>query len=291
MMWLASCSGSSSVSPPVPPSRHSTLAGSGCCSRTRTTWTPTPSSPMMTLPKPSTSVLFCLVNSGLFVTLLHPIELPSAYDRGYSASSLDVVVIEGKIDVNDDKGDKEPQKRVVPEAHAKFAAHQRHNPDEHPRKPRSAHAGVQRKAGDGLEDEREEGAEIDHTSQRVVPVRDGPVLLGFQNVGFDDVDNLLPLRLLQREKRVPVGVLVADEAPIEPRQEVEDVNESGREGDEAHPAEPVLLVSLGRVKGAHGSADQVAGDAQGHQGDCIDPMVGAHRQFPHVHAPGLDGSR
>src|ERR1035437_5657941 len=127
MMWPALCSGSSRVNPPVPPSRHSTLAGSGCCSRARTTWTPTPSSPMMTLPRPSTSVLSCLVSVELSVTLLHPVELPSAYDRRYRTAALDVVVIEGKVDVNDDKGDEEPHECVVPEAHTKFAAHQRHH--------------------------------------------------------------------------------------------------------------------------------------------------------------------
>jgi len=32
-------------------------------------------------------------------------------------------MIEGKIDVNDDKIDKEPQEKVMPEAHAEFSTH------------------------------------------------------------------------------------------------------------------------------------------------------------------------
>src|ERR1035437_11127290 len=103
------------------------------------------------LPSPSTSVFF-----RLFATLL-PLELPPADDRGYRATTLDVVVIEGKIHMNDDKGDKEPQERVVPEAHAEFAAHQGHDPGKHPWQPRVTHAGVEGKAGDGLGHKRQEG--------------------------------------------------------------------------------------------------------------------------------------
>ena len=116
----------------------------------------------------------------------------------------------------------------------------------------------------------------------------GAVQLGLQHVGLDHVHNLLPLRLLQREEVVPLRVLVADKAPVEPRQKVEHVDERAREVDEPHPAEPVLLVGLGRVERADRRADQVAGDAQQHQGDRVDPVVDAHRQFPHVDAPILD---
>src|SRR5271157_246710 len=282
MMCAALCSGSSRVNPPVPPSRHSTLTGSGCCSRARTTWTPTPSSPIMTLPRPSTSVFSCLVAVRLFDTFLHPVELPSADDRGYRTAPLEIVVIEGKVDVNDDKGDKEPQERVVPEAHACIAAHQRHDPVKHPRQPRVAHAGVQREAGDGLEYEREESAEMDHTGQRVVPRGDGPVHLGLKHVGFDDIDDLLLLRLLEREEGVPMGVFVANKAPVEPCQEVKDVDERAHKMNESHPAEPVLLVGLTRIKHAHGRTDQVASNAKGRQGNGVDPMVCAYRQFPHI---------
>ena len=87
-----------------------------------------------------------------------------------------------------------------------------------------------------------------NAGQRVVPGGDRPVHLDLQHVGLDDVDDLLLLRLLQREEGGPVGVLVADKAPVEPRQEVEDIDERGREVDEAHPAEPVLLIGLGRVE-------------------------------------------
>src|ERR1035441_5986886 len=258
-MRSALWSGSSRTNPPVPPSRHSTPCGRVCSSRALTTCTPMPSSPMRTLPSPSTSVFTLSFVSWLFVTLLHPVELPSAYDRGYRAAALDVVVIEGKIDVDDDKGDKEPQEGMVPEAHAGVAAHQRHHPVKHARQPRVAHAGVKGEAGDGLEDKRQEGAEVDQPGQRVVPCRDRSVQLGFKHVGLDDVHDLLMLRLLEREKGVPVGVLVADEAPIKPRQKVEDVDERAQEVDKPHPAEPVLLVGLARVEGADGSPDQVAG--------------------------------
>ena len=112
--------------------------------------------------------------------------------------------------------------------------------------------------------------------------------LGFQHVGFDDVDDLLPLRALEGEEGAPTGVLVADEAPVETRQEVEDVDEGAREVDEAHPAEPILLVGLGRVEGADGGPDEVAGHAQQDQGYRVDPVVDANGEFPHVHAPVLD---
>jgi len=78
------------------------------------------------------------------------------------------------------------------------------------------------------------------------------VELGFKHVGLDHVDDLLPLRFLEREEGIPVGILVADEAPVEPRQEVEDVNERAHEVDKPHPAEPVLLVGLRSIKGADG---------------------------------------
>src|ERR1017187_2367475 len=121
MMRPAFWSGSRRMKPPVPPSRHSTPAGSVCFSSARTTCTPTPSSPMMTLPRPSTSVFLWLF--GLSVTLRHPVKLPSTYDRGYRTAALDVVVIEAEIDVNDDERDKEPQEQVMPETHTEFAAH------------------------------------------------------------------------------------------------------------------------------------------------------------------------
>src|ERR1035441_7001008 len=105
-----------------------------------------PSSPIRTLPRPSTSVF-----TGSFVTLL-PVKLPSANDRGYRTTALDVIVIEGEIYVNNNKCDEEPQEQVVPEAYPEFTAHQRHNPGKHPRQPRVAHAGVEGETRDGLED-------------------------------------------------------------------------------------------------------------------------------------------
>ncbi len=55
--------------------------------------------------------LFPLVLRSLDPCSFHPVELPSADDRGHGAAALDVVVIEGKINVNDDERDKEPQER------------------------------------------------------------------------------------------------------------------------------------------------------------------------------------
>src|ERR1017187_6024200 len=100
---------------------------------------------MRMFPSPSTSVF-----GPLLVTFL-PLELPSAYDGGDGAASLNVVVIEGKIHVNDGKRHEEPQEQVVPEADLELAAHQGDDPGEHPGKPWEAHAGIQGKAGDGLE--------------------------------------------------------------------------------------------------------------------------------------------
>jgi len=131
-----------------------------------------------------------------FRVICHPFspdQTSIRYDRGYRAAPLDVVMIEGKIDVNDDKCDKEPQEKVMPEAHAEFSTHQRHNPNEHPGQPRRAHAGVEREAGDCLEDKHEECAEVNQAGQSVVAGGDRPVHLGFQHVGFDYVDNLLLL--------------------------------------------------------------------------------------------------
>ena len=56
-------------------------------------------------------------------------------------------------------------------------------------------------------------------------------------------------------------------------------------------AEPVLLIRLAGVEGADRRADQVAGDAQQHQGDGVDPVVGAHRHFPHIHPPVIGRMR
>ena len=66
---------------------------------------------------------------------------------------------------------------------------------------------------------------VDERRQRIVAGGDGAVHLGLQHVGLDDVDNLLPLRLFQREEVAPLGVLVADEAPVDAGREVEDVDE------------------------------------------------------------------
>ena len=56
--------------------------------------------------------------------------------------------------------------------------------------------------------------------------------LGFKHIGLDDIDDLLPLRLFQREEGVPAGVPVPDEAPVEPRQEVEHVTNARNEVNE-----------------------------------------------------------
>src|SRR5579871_2872816 len=136
-MRSALSSGSSRMNPPVPPSRHSMFWGRACWPRARTTWTPIPSSPMITLPSPRTSVLGLWLS--LFITFL-PHELPSAYDRRDRTASLDVVVIEAQVNVDDDKAHKKPQEKVMPVADAHLAAQQRHNPGEHPRDKRIAHA-------------------------------------------------------------------------------------------------------------------------------------------------------
>src|SRR6266567_2288345 len=161
-MRSASCSGSRRMKPPVPPSRHSMFRGRGCWPRARTTCTPIPSSPMITLPSPRTRVLVVLLF--LFITLL-PHELPSAYNRRDRTASLDVVVIEAQVNVDDDKAHEEPQEEVMPVANAHLSAEQRHDPREHPGDERVAHAGVEREPGEGLRHERQEREEINERRQ------------------------------------------------------------------------------------------------------------------------------
>ena len=76
--------------------------------------------------------------------------------------------------------------------------------------------------------------------------------LGFQHVGLITSTISCCCAFFSGKKAFHLGVLVADEAPVEPRQKVEDVNKRGQEVDEAHPAEPVLLVGFRRVKGRMG---------------------------------------
>src|SRR5579871_6316265 len=106
MMRSASWSGSNRMKPPVPPSRHSIFWGRACRPRARTTWTPIPSSPMMTLPSPRTRVLGLWLF--IFITFL-PDELPSAHDRRDGPPTLDVVMIEAQVNVDDNKAHEEPQ--------------------------------------------------------------------------------------------------------------------------------------------------------------------------------------
>ena len=86
--------------------------------------------------------------------------------------------------------------------------------------------------------------------------------LGLQHVGLDHVHDLLPLRFCQREEIVPPGILVAHKSPVNARQEVEDIHIRAEEVNEAHPAEPVLLVRLAGVERPDGRSDQVARDAE-----------------------------
>src|ERR1017187_8828578 len=122
----AACMGSSRTKPPVPPSRHSTPGGSVCFSMARTTWTPTPSSAMRIFPSPRTNVFW-----GLFATLvliaLFALKLPSADDGRNRTTTLNVVVIQGEVNVDDDECDEEPQEQVMAEASLEFAGHQRND--------------------------------------------------------------------------------------------------------------------------------------------------------------------
>src|SRR4051812_44253257 len=152
----------------------------GSFSKARTTWTPMPSSPMITLPSPSTSVfLFALTphldptisvlgasEPARFVTpwclclcylgplfrrslvFRHLVELPSTDDGRDGSASLDVVVVEGEIDMDHDEDHEEPQEQVMPITNAHLTAHERHDPGEHARDPRVAHRGIQCKPGD-----------------------------------------------------------------------------------------------------------------------------------------------
>src|ERR1035441_6200043 len=176
----------------------------------------------------------------------------------------------------------------MPEANAGFAAHQGDNPNEHAGQPRVAHAGVQREAGDGLKYKSEECEEVDEPRQRIVTCRDGTVQFCFEYVGLDDIDDLLTLRTLQRKESVPPRVLIADESPIETREKIEHIDERANEMDETHPTEPILLVGFRGIEGADGCADEIAGHAESHQSNGVDPVIDTDREFPHVHAPILN---
>jgi len=112
--------------------------------------------------------------------------------------------------------------------------------------------------------------------------------LDLEDVGLDDIHDFPALPALEREKRCPTGVLVADESPIETGQEVEDVNECREEVDEADPPEPIELVGLACIEHANGSADEIARDEKCSEGHSIDPVVGPNREFPHIDASIVD---
>src|SRR5271165_2055947 len=116
------------------------------------TCTPTPSSPIRTLPMPSTSN--CPAASVMAV-LAH--ELPPADHGGCGAASFDVIVVEDQVHVHDREQDEETHHRVVPLAHTKVSTHKRHDPGKHVRQKRTAHAGVQCKPRRRLKQERQEG--------------------------------------------------------------------------------------------------------------------------------------
>src|SRR5579863_208744 len=149
---------------------------------------------MMTLPRPSTSVLSCIRTCSLTPKVPGPfvpvpafpsprslfvrfraallsrsrnaIKLPSADHRGYRAAALNVVVVEGKINMDNDERDEEPKEQMVPETHTHVAAQQRHHPREHPRHKRRAHRRIEREAGDGLNAKRNERKKVDESRQR-----------------------------------------------------------------------------------------------------------------------------
>src|SRR5271157_4945097 len=110
------------------------------------TCTPTPSSPIRTLPMPSTSNWPA---ASVMAVLAH--ELPPADHRGGGAASFNVVVVEDQVHVNDREQDEEPHHRVVPLTHTKVSTHERHDPGEYVRQKRPAHAGVQREPRRRLE--------------------------------------------------------------------------------------------------------------------------------------------
>ena len=87
-----------------------------------------------------------------------------------------------------------------------------------------------------------------NAASELCPVEISPCILTCKHVGLDDVDNFLPLLFGQREKVVPLGVLVADKSPVNAGGKVEDVDVGGGKVDEAHPSEPVLLIRLGRIR-------------------------------------------
>src|SRR5271157_393329 len=95
---------------------------------------------------PNTSTL----PAALSVIAAAPQELPTTHHRRGRPPTLDVVVVEDQVNVHDSEQDEEPHHGVVPLTYAKLPAHQRHNPGEHLRQERLAHAGVKFKPGHGL---------------------------------------------------------------------------------------------------------------------------------------------
>jgi hypothetical protein len=119
---------------------------------------------------------------------------------------------------------------------------------------------------------------------------DAAVHFDLEHIGLDDVGDFLALPAFQWEEVAPPGVLVAHEAPVDAGEEVEDVDPCGGKVNEAHPAEPILLVGLLGEGDLDRAADHISGDAEQGERDGVDPVVGAHRQFPHVNAPVLNRS-
>src|SRR5271169_6522452 len=142
MTLRASCMGSSNRKLPVPPSSNSTPSGVSSFSRWCMTWTPTPSSPIRTLPMPSTNNLPA---ASVIAAATH--ELPSTDHRRSGSAPFNVVMVEDQVHVHDGEQDEEPHHRMVPLPHAEVPTHQRNDPGKHVRQERPAHAGVQREAG------------------------------------------------------------------------------------------------------------------------------------------------
>src|SRR6516165_10501593 len=202
-------------------------------------WMPTPSSRSNRLPMPSTSNR---PSASVIAAATH--ELPSADHGGGGTTSFDVVVVEDQVYVHNCKQDEEPHHRMVPLAHLEVTTHERNNPGKHVGQKRAAHAGIERKPGGRLKQERQERQEIDEARQRVVPDRYVAANLRLQHIHLDNVADLLPLFTLVGEEVRPARVSVAGKPPVDTRKKHEEENEGRHKMGEADSAEPVLLVGL-----------------------------------------------
>ena len=195
-----------------------------------------------------------------------------------------VVMVEHQIDVDQREQDEEPGREVVPEVQPGVAAEERRHPGEQVREPRVAHVGIHREAARHLEQEDEEHHEVREVGQGVVADRDKWPVGRLEDVHLEDGYDLAELREPQRQEVLPVGVLVADEAPVDAEREVEDEDVGRHEVNEPGRAEPVAERGLARRVDRGRVGDDETRDREDEDAEGVQPVVEPDREFPDVDA-------